>query len=928
MRYLGSLLATTALVAQPALAGEDVLYDERPDWVDVREIDAQAREEGTPILLLDQQARIESGQLWRYSDTAIAVDSPQALTRFGTLSANWLPDKGDLIVHAVQIIREDEVIDLLEGETRFEVLRREQGLESRLLNGALTATMNVPGARLGDVIRLAYSVTTSDQAMGDNVQWQSGIIADPFPLGDGRISVSWPQDLPVTRLRKGDAEVAEPELIDGYNVWSVDIPVSEVDPTPNDAPSRFKIGELMQVSTYADWQAVSSNMARHYKVEGSIAPGGDLAAEVARIAEASDDPLTRAAMAVKLVQDDVSYLLNGLDGGNYLPQSPEETWENRFGDCKAKSVLLLAMLRDLGVTSEVVLVKSQGGDSVPMLAPMPGNFDHMIVRAEIDGVNYWLDGTASGTRIDTIDAVPRFFYALPLRDEGADLIKLDERAKATPDRFVRLEIDHSAGVRLPSLFNVEIEFRGTTGAQWRSVAEQGDEDMREGAVYRAVSGVVGPSQLVDHEISYDVETGIARVSARGARTTPWQRDDIEYKLVAPAQAAKAVGFNTDRARAAWRDIPLKLNGPIYFASQMEMKLPSSGPAFDLEGSEEASQTIGGVELSSKATLEGNRFILSQSMRSVAEELPAEDIPVARRALARFDRALPVVQTSGGVRELWEYFGEDRALLDAHEQFYAQAIAEADEDEGNPSLNRAAFRAGVYDHAGALEDVEAALEIEASRDLYLRRASLRRQLGDLEGSLADLQLAEDLKPDGATYSNQVELLALLGETEEALALAEDFASFADDPVDEANLMATALGWAGSVEEGLDLLAAQVLRRPGDGTLLNSVCWNAGIWNVLNEERMQSCIDAVEKSDYSAAALDSRALAHLRMGNLEAALADVDAALLAQPGLTASRLLRGIIKVRQGEEAEGRREIALALAMTPGIEATYRAWGLDF
>lgn len=928
MYRIGSLLLTTALVTQPALAGDEVLYDDAPAWVDEREIETEGRDSGEAIVLFDSQARIESGRLTTYVDTAVALDSPQTLTQFGTLSATWLPDKGDLTIHTAELIREDEVIDLLGRDQRFEILRREQGLESRLLNGALTATMTVPGARLGDVVRLAYSITISDQAMGEDVQWQAGLIADPFPLGDGRVSVSWPEDLEVTRLRKGKTEIEEPRVVDGFNVWSVELPVGEVDEVPYDAPMRFQIGELMQVTTYRDWQAVSSNMAKHYKVAGSIAPGGDLASEVARIAAESDDKLTRTALALRLVQDDVSYLLNGLDGGNYLPQSPEETWENRFGDCKAKSVLLLAMLQELGVTSEVVLIRTQGGDALPLLAPMPGNFDHMIVRAEIDGKTYWLDGTSAGTRKDTIDAIPRFYYALPLRDEGAELIKLEERSQETPDRVVRLKVDQSAGVRLPALFEIEIEFRGLIGGQWRTIADQGDEDMRDNAVANAVSSVVGQVQLVDEHISYDAETGVALITARGALASPWSRDDIEYELVAPSQAAKAVGFSADRARASWREIPLKLNGPTFYSTEFELLLPDDGQVFELDGTEEAQATIGGVEVSSRASLDGDRFTLSQTMRSVNEELPADQIPVARRALARFDRSLPVLQSAGGVRELWEYFGNDRRLLAPYEALYSDAIFEAAKDDTKPLLNRAGFRIAVYDHKGALKDVEAALEIEASRDLYLTRASLRRELGDLEGALADLQLAEDLDPDGSTYPVQVEVLALLGQTEEGIALAEDYQAFADDPVAETSLLATAYGWAGSVEEGIDLLQTAIRRRPGDGTLLNALCWKAAIWDVVTEERLGTCVEAVEKSDYSAGALDSRALAHLRLGNLDAARADIDAALLAEPGLTPSLFLRGIIKIEQGKEDEGREDIALALAMNPSLEANYRAWGLKF
>lgn len=928
MRFAGLLLVTTALVSQPALAGDEVLYDAPPAWVDHMPLETEARDPGTPIVLLDQQARIESGRLWTYVDTAIALDSPQALTQFGTLSAEWMPDKGDLIVHSAQLIRGGEVIDLLAGNQRFEILRREQGLEARLLSGALTATMTVPGARVGDVVRLAYSTTLSDQAMGADVQWQSGLVADPFPLGDGRVRVSWPQDLAVTRLHHGDAIVSDPEVVDGFNVWTVEMPVAELGEFPYDAPSRYQLGELLQVTTYADYQSVSANMAQHYGVAGSITPGGDLAGEVARIKAASNDELTRAALALQLVQDDISYLLNGLDGGNYLPQSPEETWQNRFGDCKAKSVLLLAILQELGIDSEAVLIRTQGGDVLPLLAPMPGNFDHVIVRAEIGGKNYWLDGTSAGARIDTIDTVPRFFYALPLRAAGSGLVKLDERPQSTPDRIVRLKVDQSAGVRLPALFEIAIEFRGVVGGQWRAFTDAGDGEMRDNAVYAAVASVVGQAQLIDEQMSYDVEKGVALVTARGALPSPWERDDIEYELNNPAQAARAVAFSADRARTEWRNIPLRLNGPAYFTSEFEITLPDDGQAFELKGVEQAHAVIGGVEVGSTANLAGNRFTLSQSMRSISEELAADEIADARRALARFMRTLPVLQSAGGVRELWEYFGEERALLAPFEAIYADAIADAARDDTGPHLNRAAFRMSVYDHKGALEDVEAALAIEASRDLYVTRAYLRRELGDLDGALADYQLAEELSPDGSTYSEQVELLALLGQSEDGLALAEEYQDFANDPVAEANLMATAYGWSGSVEEGISLLQTAIRRRPGDGTLLNALCWKAATWNVVNEERLATCVDAVERSQYSAAALDSRAMAHFRMGNFDAARADVDAALLAEPSLTPSLLLRGIIKIEQGDEEAGRKDIALALAMNPSLEANYRAWGLEF
>ena len=919
------LLAGAA--ACPALAGDKIIYEPAPSWVDVTLIELRSAQQNELIILLDQQARIESGKLWTYIDTAVALDLPEALTRFGTMTATWLPDKGDLVVHRVELIRSGEVIDLLAAGAAFEVLRRESGLESRLLDGALTATLAAPGAKLGDTLRLAYSTTVSDQAMGENVQWQSGLIAKPFPLQQGRVSISWPESLPVTRLRLGKAELPEPTLQDGYLVWSAKLPVSEADEVPIDAPLRFQLGEILQVTTYSDWAAVSRNHASHYGTAGKIEAGGKLAARVAEIAAASSDPLTRAALALRLVQDDVSYLLNGMNGGNYIPQTPEETWDKRFGDCKAKTLLLLTILRELGIEAEATLVRTQGGDALPQLAPMPGNFDHVIVRAVIDDTDYWLDGTTAGTRIETINGVPRFFYALPLRAEGSDLVRLDVRKQSTPDQKVRLTLDHRAGLRVPSAYTLEVEFRGSAGAMWRSVAEQGNEEMQEQAAYAVADKYLGETMIIDHKIRYDAEAGVAIMTARGLRTSPWVRDGRDYTLDPPAQVARDISFDADRARAAWRTIPLRLNGPVFFTSESEVLLPDDLETIELEGSLDLAATIGGVELASRAKLDSGRLSVTQTMRSLDEELPAKEIGAARRELTRFDRQLPVLRSSGDIRELWQYFGHDRARLAPLEALYAKSVANAEADDPTALIGRANFFAGIYDHKSAIADIESALAIEDSRDLYLTRSQLRRELGDLAGALDDLVEAESLQPDGSTYGTQIEILALLDRADEGLLLAKDLEGITKDRVAGAAIKANALGWLGEADEGLAELEALVAQRPGDGTLLNALCWHAATWSRIDETRLASCTQAVEKSDYSAAALDSRALAHLRLGNLSAAKADIDAALLENPSLSNSRLLRGIILARMGDKA-GKSDVALALAMQPSLAVVYKSWGLSF
>ncbi|MCZ3096465.1 DUF3857 domain-containing protein, partial [Acinetobacter baumannii] len=80
-----------------------------------------------------------------------------------------------LIVHRAEIIRGPERIDLLKANAAgakagFDVLRREQKLEQRQLDGMLTATMAVEGLRVGDILHVVVSITRKDAVLQGAMQ--------------------------------------------------------------------------------------------------------------------------------------------------------------------------------------------------------------------------------------------------------------------------------------------------------------------------------------------------------------------------------------------------------------------------------------------------------------------------------------------------------------------------------------------------------------------------------------------------------------------------------------------------------------------------------------------------------------------------------------------------------------------------------------
>jgi len=123
-------------------------------------------------------------------------------------------------------------------------------------------------------------------------------------------------------------------------------------------------------------------------------------------------------------------------------------------------------------------VASEGGDALPELLPVPGDFDHVIVRARIADADYWLDGTSTATRLPNIGEVPPFHYALPLRAGGADLMPIPQRDNAVPDMRMAITVDHSAGIDLPQMFTMSFEMSGAAGAAVEAMADANDPEMR------------------------------------------------------------------------------------------------------------------------------------------------------------------------------------------------------------------------------------------------------------------------------------------------------------------------------------------------------------------------------------------------------------------------------------------------------------------
>ncbi|MGY4397771.1 tetratricopeptide (TPR) repeat protein [Sphingomonas sp. UYAg733] len=922
----------TALVAvaSAAQASDKPIYAPAPDWVKPAPPPAAlaAGEEAPAFLVFDQQQLLQDGQVWAYMETATRIASPDVLTQAGTIQLQWQPGDGDLIVHRVTIVRGDERIDLLKQESRFTVLRREAELEALQMNGMLTATMAAEGLRVGDVLRVAYSVTRSDKVLKGGMQTVMPLVAEPTRVGFARARLLWKSGTSLNYRTYMPGLDVKPKQVGGYQEIDLPLPLAKPADWPDDAPIRTRVMPILEASSFADWAAVSKVMAPLYHTDGLIAPGSPLAAEVDRIAKADTDPRKRAAAALELVQGQVRYLFRGMDGGNYTPQTPVQTWSLRYGDCKAKTLLLLALLHGLGIEAEAVTANSQIGDAVPKRLPLPGAFDHVLVHATIGEKSLWLDGTAQGARLADLDDSLPFGWVLPLRDAGADLLAIPRVPASRPDVAVALDVDQTAGLGLPALYTARITLRGQMASQIATASAQLGAKERRDLLYGFARTMVGEGLPVSESLIQDARAGTTVVTATMITQSGWAYEQKRFSRTLDRTASQ-LNFQPDRTRPAWRDVPVATapNGSLAYTTKI--KLPKGITGFTLDGDTSLPETLAGVRLRRTAALADGIATVDERMDTVGAEISPADIPAVRARLALAQTRLLRVMAPDNYPSRREVVATARASgwLKPIEAAYARAIA-VDPKDKLGYVNRASFLAGTYDWRGAIVDLDRVIALEPDLDSYLKRATFLSTLGDDSKALADAETAYGLDP--SSYQAVAALTSLKGRTgkmTEALALLDErIAAGGKDKTGWLDLKSNVLSRAGRGPEAVAALDIAVAEKPGNPGLLNSRCWAKAIGKIALDTALKDCTKAIELGESPMAAFDSRALVYFQMGRMEDALGDIAAALDISPDLPASLYVRGVIRKRMGQAALGDADLAAARTMSPRIDEDYARYGV--
>lgn len=541
-----------------------------PDWATLSELMPVADNASGMVFVRRNDNFIhldERGQA-NYSGYRVRILHQNAL-ELGNLAIAWNPAAGAPTVHVVKIHRDNEVIDVLRTTT-FEILRREDQLEAARLDGLLTAVLRVPDLRVGDELEVGVTIRSNDPTLTDKNAGLVTLAGTPSP-GRFRVGLNWTEGQEPKVKMSPEFAAAAQRSARGI-MMSFDNP-GEVS-APKDAPPRYQWQRVMEYSDFPDWVSVSRHFATLFSKAGTIPASSSLKQEVKRIAAANASEIDRASAALKLVQQQVRYIYVGLDGGNLTPASAEETWQLRYGDCKGKTALLLALLSELGIEAVPVLVNnSLIDDGFDARLPNPSLFDHVIVRARIAGKGYWLDGTLPPVAAPATTPILPYRWVLPLSRQGSALQPVTWRAPDTPDEVTLYEIDARGGFDVPAPVTTTMIVRGIKGLQ-QHVQMSALTSAQILSAFRKEAGNHWES-IEDVKWRYDPKANASVTTIIGRRAIEWEDDGGGAKSLTLPGGGFSPPDRRVRLDGTGKDVPF-YNAEIDFTCHVTtVRLPTS-----------------------------------------------------------------------------------------------------------------------------------------------------------------------------------------------------------------------------------------------------------------------------------------------------------------------------------------------------------------
>src|SRR5579859_5864248 len=390
------------------------------------------------------------------------------------VSLDWEPWHEEKPGIRARVITSDNVIHALDEKTIADTPAKEDENDTYSDRRVLRAPL--PAIAPGSLIEQELTSRENAPFFGAGTV-EHFYIGRTVPVQHTRLTVDAPASLPIRYdlqllpdLKPQRTEASgRVQII--FDSGATDALENADDHLPSDVPAFPHI----IFSTGSSWQQVGEEYGKI--VDNKIA-GADVKGSIDKLIAGKNSREEKAAAILQYLDREVRY--TGIEFGDaaIVPHSPADTLKQKYGDCKDKAVLLVAMLRAAEIPAYVALLNAGTREDVSPDLPGMGAFDHAIVYVP-GSPDLWIDATDEYARLGLLPTADQGRLALVVRP-GSNAL---QRTPVTSpeDNLLVEKRELYLGENGPARIVETSEPHGSIESEYRSYyVDKEDKDRHEG----------------------------------------------------------------------------------------------------------------------------------------------------------------------------------------------------------------------------------------------------------------------------------------------------------------------------------------------------------------------------------------------------------------------------------------------------------------
>ncbi len=354
---------------------------------------------GTDVLFVDEEETVvfdTEGRAVRSRYFLYKIITQKGAAGWGDISSSWEPWHEERPILRARVITADSAVHALDATTITDSPAKENAdnvfSDRRVLRAPLPAI--APGSLVEEELVLIESAPFFGAGTVERFYFGSSV-----PVQHTRLVLDAPAALPLRydihllpdlKPQRNETE-GRVRITFDYGL------VETLDDVETGLPSDLPAYPSVTFSSGDSWRQVAEEYG---KIVDKIA-GADLKSLVGQLIAGKVSRDEKAGAILAYLDREVRY--TGVEFGEtaLVPHSPSETLARKYGDCKDKATLLVAMLRVANMPAYIALLNAGSREDVAPDLPGMGMFDHAIVYIP-GSPDLWIDATDEYARLGEI----------------------------------------------------------------------------------------------------------------------------------------------------------------------------------------------------------------------------------------------------------------------------------------------------------------------------------------------------------------------------------------------------------------------------------------------------------------------------------------------------------------------------------------------